>query len=143
VSWLDAACYFGLGYPLRWLVAGLYLALVGVLLRNRASRVIAGGSALWMLVVLPEVRWDHAKSFYVDVRRLERGMTSAEVREIMAPYLELGVDYHPTAEEEWLPRAPDPEEGMIFLHSAIGWTDHCEVRLDPSGRVRDISIEKD
>ena len=58
--------------------------------------------------------------------------------------LELGVNYHPTVEEQqWLPRAPDPEEGMIFLHCALGWTDHCEVRLDLRGRVRDIYIEKD
>jgi hypothetical protein len=89
------------------------------------------------------VRWNYVKSFYVDARRLEPGMREEEVREIMAPYLEVGRTYQPTAQERewWMP--PRPSEGMLFVHSPEGWTDHCEVELDGKGKAREIHIEKD
>ena len=144
VSWLDAWCFFEFWNPLRWGVAAIYLTLALPLLSSKPSRAVVCGSLIWMLALLPQMRWNHAKSFYVDARRLELGMESAEVRKIMAPHLELGATYHPTSEEqEWLPLPPDPRYAMIFIHCAIGWTDHCEVRLDAGGRVRNIHIEKD
>ena len=142
ISWLDAACFFELGTPLRWFVAAGYpgLALLGSL----HGRAVAGVGLLWMLVILPQVRWNHAKSFYVDARRLELGMNAAEVREIMAPHLEVGRTYQPTSEEqEWGLAAPDPSERMLFIHCVSGWTDQCEVELDEQGRARAIHIEKD
>lgn len=144
VSWLDAGCFFELWYPLRWGVAAVYLTLALPLLSTKSGRTVACGSLIWMLALLPQMRWNHAKSFYVDARRLELGMEAAEVRKIMAPHLELGVTWHPTSEErEWLPLPPDPRYAMMFIHCAIGWTDHCEVKLDAAGKVRKINIVKD
>lgn len=142
ISWLDAGCFFEIGTPLRWLVAAGYLAFAWPLLLNLRGRVVAGVAMLWMLGILPQVRWNHVKSFYVDARRLETGMGEADVREIMAPYLEVGRTYQPTAEEQesWMP--PHPSGGMLFIHSPQGWTDHCEVELD-QGRALLIHIEKD
>jgi len=155
VTWLDAVCFFELGYGTRLLGACFYLLSVAIFLRNRWSRVIAASSLTWLLVILPGVRWNYEKSFYVDARSLTSGMAASEVRQIMKPYLEVSeggvlvdgegrVSYRPSGEEQqWQPWAPYPGKGMIFLHSVIGWTDHCEVRLDPQGRVQDIEIEKD
>ncbi|NOT31950.1 MAG: hypothetical protein HOP15_16005 [Planctomycetes bacterium] len=144
VSWLDALCILELWFPLRFFALAFYLLSTLAFLRWRTTRVIAAGSVGWMLVFLPQVRWNEVKSFYVDARRIESGMTASEVRQIMARHMEVGVSYHPTPkEQDWLPRPPDPTKGMIFLHSVVGWTDHCEVWLDSGGRVRDIHIEKD
>jgi len=142
VTWLDATCFFEIAYPLRWLAAAVYMGLALPLLRNTPGRVLVAASLLWMLVVLPQVRWDHAKSFYVDARRLARGMTAAEVRAIMEPHMELGVDEFTPEELSWIGETPTSDR-LIFLHCALGWTDHCEVRLDAQGRAREILIEKD
>jgi hypothetical protein len=143
VSWLDATCFFELGYFLRWFVGAIYLALAWPLLRNMPGRRIAASSLIWMLVVLPQVRWNHAKSFYVDALRLARGMTVDEVRAIMDPHMELGVDELSPEESSWVGEIPDPREALVFFHCAIGWTDHCKVRLDAAGRARQILIVKD
>jgi hypothetical protein len=143
VTFGDVTCFFELWYPLRWLFAAYYVMLVAALVRQPAGKWIAGTALVWTLLVLPQVRWNHSKSFYVDARRLRTGMSVAEVRGIMSPHLELGA-FEPTREEQgWLPSTPDPADALIFLHCPLGWTDHCEVRMDPHGRVRDIHIEKD
>ena len=144
VSLLDAACFFEIGgTPQRCIVAAGYVAFTWPLLLSPHGRAVLGIALLWMLVVLPQVRWNHIKSFYVDARRLEPGMQETEVREIMAPYLEVGRTYQPTPEEQDWGLAADPRENMLFIHSALGWTDHCEVKLDEQGRARAIHIEKD
>jgi len=143
VSWLDATCFFEIAYPLRWFAAALYLGLAWPIVGSTASRAIVTASLLWMLAMLPDTRWNHAKSFYVDARRLARGMTVDEVRAIMDPHMELGVDEFTPEELSWIVDAPTSSDRLIFLHCALGWTDHCEVRLDARGRVRDILIEKD
>ena len=143
-SLLDATCFFEISYELRLLVAMGYVLFAWPLLLSLQGRVVIGSALLWMLVILPQVRWNYVKAFYVDARRLSVGMEATEVRAIMEPYLELGATYLPTSEEQkWLPLPPDPRYAMIFIHSAIGWTDHCEVRLDAGGKVRNIHIEKD
>lgn len=142
-TWLDWTCFFELAYPLRWFFGATYLAFVWPLLRGKPSRVIAATSLIWMLAVLPQVRWNHAKSFYVDARRLARGMTVDEVRAIMDPHMELGVDELSPEERSWVGATPDPRDELVFLHCAIGWTDHCEVVLDERGRAREILIVKD
>lgn len=145
VSWLDAICFLEIWYGLRFLAVAVYLiSPILVFMRSSAIRVITACSVIWMLLVLPSVRWNREKSFYVDARRIEFGMTAAQAREIMADYLELGANFLPTLEEqEWLPLPPDPRYKIIFLHSAIGWSDHCAVMFDAQGKVRTIRIEKD
>jgi hypothetical protein len=142
-SWLDSTCFFELAYPLRWFIGAIYLGIAWPLLRSKPSRVIAAISLLWMLAVLPQLRWNHAKSFYVDARRLARGMTMDEVRAIMDPHMELGVDELSPEERSWVGEAPDPQDALVFLHCALGWTDHCEVLFDSQGRAREILIVKD
>lgn len=156
VTLLDATCCFeGSFYPLRFLATGIYLiSPVMVFIQRRPVRAMVAGSVIWALLILPSVRWNHDKSFYVDARSLEIGMSSSEVLQVMKPYLEVreGAAFDgegnliyrpPTEEQQWPPWALYPGRGWIFLHSVIGWTDHCEVWFDGEGRVRDIAIEKD
>ena len=155
VSWLDAGCFFEIGYPLRLMAAGIYVALpIAVFLRSRQVQGIVLISVIWILVILPYVRWTHEKSFYVDARRISLGMTVGEVRQIMKPYLEVRdgvafdgaghIVYRPTADEEqWMPWLQYAGKGAIFLHSVGGWSDNCEVWYGPEERVCSIRIEKD
>jgi hypothetical protein len=143
VTYGDVTCFLELWYPLRWLFAAYYVMLVAWLARRPAGKWIAGIALAWMLLVLPQVRWNDVKTFYVDARRLRTGMTVAEVRGIMSPHLELGAFEATREERGWLPITPDPADALIFLHSPLGWTDHCEVRLDARGRVSEIGITKD
>ena len=154
VSLLDASCFFEISYQLRLLFVTFYLIFMAIALRSRQVQAAAACSVIWTLGVLPGIRWNHEKAFYVDARRIEVGMTDARVREIMKPYIEIRrgmaydgdgrVVYRPTGEEQqWEPWTERPADVMLFLHSIAGWSDSCEVQLSPNGRVRRIHIEKD
>jgi hypothetical protein len=141
ITLLDVMCVLELAFELRWALALGWVLFAWPLLLTVRGRAVLGIGLLWMLAILPQVRWNYIKSFYVDARRLEPGMGEVEVREIMAPYLEVGRMYQPTAEEReyWVTL----HSGMLFIHSPEGWTDHCEVELDGLRRARAIHIEKD
>jgi hypothetical protein len=143
ITWLDADCSFeGSFHPLRWILALGYVLFARPLLMTKPGRAVLGAGLLWMLVILPQVRWNHVKSFYVDARRLELGIGEAEVRESMAAHFEVGRTDQPTAEEQEWCVPSHPCEEMLFIHSPEDWADRCEVELDRQGRVRAIHIEK-
>jgi hypothetical protein len=133
VTYGDVTCFLELWYPLRWLFAAYYVMLVAGLARRPAGKWIAGVALAWMLLVLPQVRWNHSKSFYVDARRLRTGMSVVEVRGIMATYFEQGA----------LGAVSHPDDRLVYLPSPDGLADECEVRFDSRGGVRDIVIQKD
>lgn len=147
VSLLDAGCFFELGFGLRFVAIGfLLISPIIAFVRIRAVKRVVVSSVIWMLV-LPYVRWNEAKAFFVDARRLELGMSASEAREVMRDYLEFGKDYVPTAEERqdvWMPLPPDPRYAIVFLSAlpAPEWPDQCEVRFDAQGHVSRIDVEK-
>ena len=127
----------------RLVIVAIWLLFFFVLRSNALSRSVLAVGLVWMVLVLPQVRWNHSKSFYIDAHRISRGMTTQEVREIMAPHQELGV-YEPLpGEADWLPSVDSYwEDTLVFFHCPLGWTDHCEV-IFRRDRVARVNIVKD
>jgi hypothetical protein len=93
----DAAC--GFEYIPR-LPAAIFLSVMVLpfALKSRLAAFICSATIFVWILGLSPVRWDHLKSFYVDAHSLQPGMTLAEVRTRMSPYLEVGKSYIPGAD---------------------------------------------
>jgi len=52
---------------------------------SRLRLVLLSVLVIW-IVILPHIRWDHTKSFFIDARRLNVEMTIVEAHKIMEPY---------------------------------------------------------
>ncbi|MEQ1893553.1 MAG: hypothetical protein ABL998_13500 [Planctomycetota bacterium] len=128
LTWLDSVCFFFV-FP-RLLVVLFLLPLVP---RKRASlgnpwaTVPFALAAFWMLV-LPYMSTGLTKGFFLAAGGIESGMTAAEVRARMDPYLEVPREYDWPVEEAWAWPAPGPDL-LVFL-SSLESGQTCEVFLD-------------
>ncbi|HSD83123.1 MAG TPA: hypothetical protein VLG46_04665, partial [Anaerolineae bacterium] len=77
-------------YLPRWLLYLGACALVLPFVPGKYWQIKIGltGILLVWLLVLPSVRWNTLKSFYIDCANIQRGMSLAEARKVMAPYVE-------------------------------------------------------
>ncbi len=140
ISWLDAALFFE-AFPIRLLLGFLWV-LLGVTWARKtpASLLMIGVIALWTAAILPGVRWNHGKAFYIDAHRIKRGMNVEEVRHLMAPYIDVDRDLTPKEQEMMLwPKARSNR--MMFLHTTM-FADTCAVHFR-DGLVVDVDIQKD
>ncbi len=143
VSLLDFGLFFE-AEPIRWLLAAVYLMFVAGLVRwSGRGWILVLAACAWTVVVLPRVRWNDGKSFYLDAHRLRIGMTVEQVRELMAPHLELGGNYVRSEDDWWVPTLEEyPPGTLVFFHSPRGWIDHGKVTTH-DGVVTAIEIVKD
>jgi hypothetical protein len=88
LTWLDVNNFF-LYLPRGLLYLGV-CALLFPFVRGKYWRVkisLTGVLLAWLLI-LPSVRWNTLKSFYLDCSHLQPGMALAAARQVMAPYVE-------------------------------------------------------
>jgi hypothetical protein len=73
-----------------WLFAAFFALLLGIsyFIAPRPARFVVFMLVVAWLLVLPAVRWNHLKSFYIDADRLQAGMTLTEAQAIMQPYVQ-------------------------------------------------------
>jgi hypothetical protein len=144
MTWLDANNFF-LYLPRAALYVGVCVLLLPFV-RGRYWRIKAGlaGVLLAWLLILPSVRWNMLKSFYIDRARLRPGMTVTAARQVMAPYVEIE---RPTdTYTAYMPGvAETPEEHnsrLIFIPEETASADWCVVYPD-NGQVKAAVISPD
>ena len=73
-----------------WLFAAFFALLLGIsyFIAPRPVRFVVFVLVVAWLLVLPSVRWNYLKSFYIDADRLQAGMTLTEAQTIMQPYVQ-------------------------------------------------------
>lgn len=144
MTWLDVNTLF---VYLPRLV--LYLGVCVVILpfvRGKYWRIkisLAGVLLAWLLI-LPSVRWNTLKSFYIDCAQLRPGMTLAAARQVMAPYVE--ADRPTGIYTAYLPGVTEtPEEHntrLIFIPTGPDSADWCVVY--PEGKqIKAVVISPD
>lgn len=113
-------------YITYWLPAFVVIGISVLLylIEPLRPRAVFLGLLLAWIAILPYVRWDRVKSFFIDAHRLRVGMTTTQVRTIMEPYLEFEYD------------------DSIKFKPSEGGGDICIVYLE-DGRVVRIKIEVD
>jgi hypothetical protein len=129
--------------------AALYVGVCVLLfpfVRGRYWRIKAGLTSVLLawLLILPFVRWNTLKSFYIDCAQLRPGMTLTAARQIMATYVEVE---RPTGTyAAYMPGvAETPEEHnsrLIFIPEGTDSADWCVVY--PEGeQIKAVVISPD
>ena len=102
------------------------------------------GSLLVWLLVLPSVRWNPLKSFYIDCANIQRGMSLVAARQVMAPYVE--VDSTTDVFSAYMPEvAETPAEHntrILFIPTESDAADWCVVYPEEQ-RVKAVVISPD
>lgn len=122
-----------------WLLAGgaIALAAVGAAVSFTVVRAsIVVGLAAWMLV-LPSIRWNEVKAFYIDCQQIEPGMNVADAHEMMSSYRTQ------TASDGKSPVGSPLDRPHITFHpSPDHSSDWCVVYVD-GDRVTSVEILPD
>jgi hypothetical protein len=77
-------------YLTYWIPALLItnVCVVILMVHPTTPRTIFLGVLLVWIVILPYIRWDRTKSFFIDAHQVRVGMTEVQARETMKPYFE-------------------------------------------------------
>jgi hypothetical protein len=133
-------------YLPRWLLYLGACALVLPFVPGKYWQIKTGltGILLVWLLILPSVRWNTLKSFYIDCANIQRGMTLAAARQVMAPYME--TDNTTGVFSAYMPEAPEtPTEHstrILFIPDAANTAEWCVIY--PQGeQVQAVVISPD
>lgn len=80
-------------YLPRWLIVGVPSVALAAAIRPPKLWIQRGAVvalAVWGLAVLPRIRWNELKAFYIDCTDVRPGMTLTEARSRMFRYVEAG-----------------------------------------------------
>lgn len=144
LTWLDASNFFL--YLPRWLLYLGACALIFPLVPGKFWQIKLGLTSLLLvwLLLLPSVRWNTLKSFYLDCANIQRGMTLVAARQVMAPYVE--VERPMDTYTAYMPGVDEtPEEHnsrLIFIPAGTDSADWCVVYPD-NGQVKAAVISPD
>lgn len=118
-------------YLPRWLFYLGACALVLPFMPGKYWQIKIGltGILLVWLLVLPSVRWNTLKSFYIDCANIQRGMALAQARQMMAPYVE--VERPTDVYSAYLPGVMETSEEhstrLVFIPTEADSADWCVV----------------
>jgi hypothetical protein len=144
LTWLDMNNF--LLYLPRWLLYLAACALVLLFVPGKHWQIKLGltGILLVWLLILPSLRWNTLKSFYIDCANIQRGMTLTEARKVMAPYVE--ADNTTGVFSAYLPEAPEtPAEHntrILFIPTAAETAEWCVVYPEEE-KVKAVVISPD
>jgi hypothetical protein len=144
LTWLDVSGFFL--YLPRWLLYLVACALLFPLVPGRYWPIKTGLTAILLvwLLLLPSIRWNTLKSFYIDCANIQRGMTIAAARQVMAPYVE--ADRSTDIYTAYMPGVTEtPEEHntrLIFIPTEADSADWCVVYPEVE-KVRAVVISPD
>lgn len=133
-------------YLPRWLLYLGACALVLPFVPGKYWQIKIGltGILLVWLLVLPSVRWNMLKSFYIDCANIQRGMSLAEARKVMAPYVE--TDNTTGVYSAYMPEVPEtPTEHstrLLFIPTKADSAEWCVVYPEEQ-QVKTVVISPD
>ncbi len=133
-------------YLPRWLLYLGACALVLPFVPGKFWQIKTGltGILVVWLLVLPSVRWNTLKSFYIDCANLQHGMTLAAARRVMTPYVEAdrSIDLY-AAYLPGVTETPDEHSArLIFIPTAADSADWCVVYPDGE-QIKAVVINPD
>lgn len=118
------------------LLAGLPFAVLAV--RERSlGRVVALGLVVLACLVLPSVRWNSVKSFYINCKSIRRNSPLSEVHEKMKPYYLQRDHRSETSTGESFERA------HLTYHPSIDHSADWCVVYTRAGRVLEVDVVPD
>ena len=133
-------------YLPRWLI---YLVACALLLPFAPGKywllktALTGIWLMWLLL-LPSMRWNTLKSFYIDCANIQQGMTLSEARQRMAPYVETDAATGVFAADMPEVRETSAEHStrILFIPTEVDQADWCVVY--PEGQqVKAVVISPD
>lgn len=133
-------------YLPRWLLYLGACALVLPFVPGKYWQIKTGltGILLVWLLILPSVRWNTLKSFYIDCSNIRHGMTLTEARQVMAPYVE--VDRSTGVYSAYMPGVDEtPTEHstrILFIPTKADSADWCVIYPEEQ-QVKAVVISPD
>jgi hypothetical protein len=147
----DAGCLFEYLPRMLFGAVALGTVLVFAAFRPKSAVTSAVFLGIWLVALYP-IRWNHLKSFYTDSHSLCRGMHMDEVRQIMAPYLEVDRNFTPSGEVSAgifgatmlgvSESQQEHESRILFIPSEEYSADWCVVYPE-NGIVNSVTIHPD
>ncbi len=133
-------------YLPRWLIYLIVCALILPFAPGKywpLKTVLLGIWLMWLLL-LPSMRWNTLKAFYIDCANIQQGMTLSEVRQRMTPYVEAdnATDFFSAYMAEAPETSAEHNTRILFIPTEVDQADWCVVY--PRGQqVKAVVISPD